>query len=167
MTGNPVYLISTKGARWVWPVNRECLLLHVTWSSVSARFLHRIIPLKWLGHTDFVGCSVTWSWHINVDCRLFRLPDLDILHLNFGWFLFSDIEIGNTNGVTGQQKMLTPPWHLILPSYLSGVRIALHSILYLPFGLWLRLTLLISLFCMLQGFPQSSAYFMVVTYMEI
>ena len=33
-------------------------------------------------------------------------------------------------GVTGQQRMLIPPWHLILPSLLSKVRVALHSILY-------------------------------------
>jgi hypothetical protein len=42
-----------------------------------------------------------------------------------------------------RQGMLTPPLHLILPSnlHLSGVRVALHSILYLPFGLndYLRL----------------------------
>ena len=31
-TGNPVYLISTKGARRVWPVSRGCLLLRGTWS---------------------------------------------------------------------------------------------------------------------------------------
>jgi hypothetical protein len=31
-TGNPVYLISTKNARRVWPVNRGCLLLRGTWS---------------------------------------------------------------------------------------------------------------------------------------
>jgi hypothetical protein len=28
----PVYLISTKGARWVWPVRRRCLLLLGIWS---------------------------------------------------------------------------------------------------------------------------------------
>jgi hypothetical protein len=35
----------------------------------------------------------------------------------------------STAGVTDQQRMLNPPWHLILPSYLSEVRVALHSIL--------------------------------------
>jgi uncharacterized membrane protein len=53
--------------------------------------------------------------------------------------------------VTGQQRMLTPPWLLILLSHLLGVRVVLHSILYLPFGLWLPVitfdTLLSSLFC--------------------
>jgi hypothetical protein len=34
--------------------------------------------------------------------------------------------------VTGQQRMLTPPWHLILPSHLSEVRVALHSICICP-----------------------------------
>jgi hypothetical protein len=32
LTGNPVYLISTKDARRVWPVSRGCLLIHSTWS---------------------------------------------------------------------------------------------------------------------------------------
>ena len=31
-TGYPVFLISTKGARRVWPVSRGCLLLRGTWS---------------------------------------------------------------------------------------------------------------------------------------
>jgi hypothetical protein len=37
-------------------------------------------------------------------------------------------------GVTGQQWILTPPSHLILPSLLSGVHVALHSTLYLFYG---------------------------------
>jgi hypothetical protein len=45
------------------------------------------------------------------------------------------MEMGRTMGVTGQQKMLTPPLHLIQALHLSEVRVALHSILYLPFGL--------------------------------
>jgi hypothetical protein len=32
--------------------------------------------------------------------------------------------------VTGQQRMLIPPWHLILPLLLSLVRVALHLTLY-------------------------------------
>jgi hypothetical protein len=34
--------------------------------------------------------------------------------------------------------MFTSPWHLILPSLLPGVCVALNSSLYLLFGLWLR-----------------------------
>jgi hypothetical protein len=45
----------------------------------------------------------------------------------------SELEIGLTAGVTGQQGMLTPPFHLIKPLHLSGVCVSLHSILYLPF----------------------------------
>jgi hypothetical protein len=37
--------------------------------------------------------------------------------------------MGLSVGVTGQQRMLTPSRHLILPSHLSKVRVALHSIL--------------------------------------
>jgi hypothetical protein len=42
-------------------------------------------------------------------------------------------------GVTGQQRMLTAPWRLFLPSHLSGVRVVSQSILCLPFWLWLGL----------------------------
>jgi hypothetical protein len=35
----------------------------------------------------------------------------------------------STAGVTGQQRMLTPSRHLILPSHLLKVRVARHSIL--------------------------------------
>jgi hypothetical protein len=45
------------------------------------------------------------------------------------------MEIGLTAGVTGHQRMLTPPRHLIVPLHLSGVRVALRSISYLLFGL--------------------------------
>jgi hypothetical protein len=40
--------------------------------------------------------------------------------------------MGLTAGVTGQQGMLTPPWHLILPLHLSEVRVALLSICICP-----------------------------------
>jgi hypothetical protein len=36
-----------------------------------------------------------------------------------------------TTGVNGQQRMLTSPWHHILPSLLSGARVALHSTMYM------------------------------------
>jgi hypothetical protein len=49
----------------------------------------------------------------DIDCGLFR-----------NWFWLADFEIGLTADVTGQQRMLTPPRHLILPSQLSGARVA-------------------------------------------
>jgi hypothetical protein len=36
-------------------------------------------------------------------------------------------------GVTGQQRMLTPPRHLILPPHLSEARVALHSNCFLDY----------------------------------
>jgi hypothetical protein len=51
-------------------------------------------------------------------------------------------------GVTSQPRMLAPPKHLILPSLLSGVRVALHSTLYLLIITFN--TLLASLFDMLN-----------------
>ena len=50
-------------------------------------------------------------------------------------FLLTDQDYGLTAGVTGQQRMFTPPWYLILHSRLSEVRVVLHSILYVFFGL--------------------------------
>jgi hypothetical protein len=46
-----------------------------------------------------------------------------------------NMDIRLTAGVTGQQSMLTPSRCLILLSHFSGVRVALHLILYLLFGL--------------------------------
>jgi hypothetical protein len=43
-------------------------------------------------------------------------------------------------GVTSQQRMLSPPWHLMLPCLLSGVHVTLHTALDLLFRLWLCLT---------------------------
>jgi hypothetical protein len=45
-------------------------------------------------------------------------------------------------GVTSQQKILTPPWHLILPSHLSGVCVVFASRIMVTLD-----TLLTSLFC--------------------
>jgi hypothetical protein len=45
------------------------------------------------------------------------------------WLPIFEFEVGLTAGVTGQQRILTPPRHLILPSHLSEVPVALHSIL--------------------------------------
>jgi hypothetical protein len=49
-TGNPVYLISTKAARRVWPVSRGCLLLRGTWSYL------RICRRSVLPYTRFCNC---------------------------------------------------------------------------------------------------------------
>jgi hypothetical protein len=98
---------------------------------------------RWTGLDKLIlsaDCSVTWSWHTNSDRGLFRLHGLDIPDVDFGYTFLPDTEIGLTAGVTGQQRMLTSPWHLILPLHLSGVHVAPHLILYLPFVLWLRLT---------------------------
>ena len=48
---------------------------------------------------------------------------------------------GLTAGVTGQQRMLTPPWHLIVLAPLSGVHVALQSTLCMDlFGFLIGLT---------------------------
>jgi hypothetical protein len=173
----------------------------------------RIIPFTWCGHTDIdcglfrlpdvdililtADCSVYlmwtyWYWlrivlfiwcgHANIDCGLFRLPDVDMLiltadcsvylmwtcwywlrfvlftwcgHTDIDWGLFcywswlTDFEIGLTAGVAGQQRMLTPPWHLVLHSHLSEVRVALHSICIFPldFDYILHIVIFAILYC--------------------
>jgi hypothetical protein len=64
----------------------------------------------------------------------------------------SDFEIGLMVGVNGQQRMLTPPWHLFLPSLLSVVPVAVHSTLHFLF--WIVITcntMLTSLFDISTG----------------
>jgi hypothetical protein len=56
-------------------------------------------------------------------------------------------------GVTGQQMMLTPPRHLILPLHLPEVCPALHSILYLLFEWWLRFKTNVNFAILYNGHP--------------
>jgi hypothetical protein len=71
------------------------------------------------------------------DCGFFRSTWLDLPILTADcsvqliWTLISifEFEVRLTADVTGQQRMLTPPRHLILPLHLSEVCVALHSIL--------------------------------------
>ena len=62
---------------------------------------------------------------LTADCSV------NLIWTNWFWLLIFEFEVGLTAGVTCQQRMRTPPRHLILPSHLSGIRVALHSILYL------------------------------------
>jgi hypothetical protein len=59
--------------------------------------------------------SLSRSWHTDFDYGLYRL---------------SNLEIGLTVGVTGQQEMLTPLWHLIPPAcdIFSGPCSPIHKI---------------------------------------
>jgi hypothetical protein len=47
--------------------------------------------------------------------------DVDLQRVDKG---STDVTKGSTAGVTGQQRMLTPPWHLILPLVLPEVRVS-------------------------------------------
>jgi hypothetical protein len=63
-----------------------------------------------------------------LDCRLFRY-----------WSSLTDFEIGLTAYVTCQQRMLTSPKHLILPSHLSGcVCLCCHT---LDFVFWIVISI--------------------------
>jgi hypothetical protein len=53
---NPVYLISTKVARRVWPVSRECLLLLGTWSYLRICWRSMTCPTL-----DFVNCLLDYD----------------------------------------------------------------------------------------------------------
>jgi hypothetical protein len=59
-TGNPVYLISTKGARWVWPVSRGCLLILSTWSYL------RICRRSMLPYTRFCNCLLDYDYVLHI-----------------------------------------------------------------------------------------------------
>jgi hypothetical protein len=54
--GNPVHLISTKGARWVWLFSRGCLLLCGTWSYLCNRW-RSVLP-----YTRFCNCLLDYDY---------------------------------------------------------------------------------------------------------
>ena len=88
---------------------------------------------------QFVRLSYPYTGH---DDGLSRIP-------NFDW--------GRTAGVTGQQRMLTHPWHLILPSHLSEVHVALYSIwnCLLDYDYVLHIVNFAILYCPLGGISVS------------
>jgi hypothetical protein len=61
-TGNPVYLISTKGTRRVWPVSRGCLLLHGTWCYYTFAFIGG--PCCPTLHFVFAVLDYDCVWHM-------------------------------------------------------------------------------------------------------
>jgi hypothetical protein len=68
-----------------------------------------------------LGCMLSDIFHTNV---------LDTLILTTGRTVYRTVEIGLTAGVTGQQGMLTPPWHLIPPLICSEDLVRPFSGLY-------------------------------------
>jgi hypothetical protein len=58
--GNPVYLISTKGIRQVWPVSRGCLLLRSIWSYL------RICRRSMLPYTRFCNCLLDYDYVLHI-----------------------------------------------------------------------------------------------------
>jgi hypothetical protein len=85
---------------------------------------HWIISPTWSGH---------WFWLQIFPCTWLDSPiltaDYSVYLILTHWIWLPIFEMGLTAGVTGQQRMLTPSRHLILPSHLSKVRVALPSIL--------------------------------------
>jgi hypothetical protein len=59
-TGNPIYLISTKGARLVWPVSRGCLPLRGTWSYL------RICRRSVLPYIRFCNCLLDYDYDLHI-----------------------------------------------------------------------------------------------------
>ena len=99
-------LFKTTGSRRVWPVSRGCLLLHGTWSCL------RFFEGPCCPTLDFV--CVFWTM-ITFNTLLLR-HFISAFRLMSGSIVISDFDWGLTAGVTGQQRMLAPPWRLILPS---------------------------------------------------
>jgi hypothetical protein len=74
-------------------------------------------------------CKLSLAYVLNGLFRAVCWTVISILALTTGGTVYLFSTMGNTAGVTGQQRMLTPSRHLILPLHLSKVRVALHSIL--------------------------------------
>jgi hypothetical protein len=60
MTGNPVYLISTKGALRMWPVSRGCVLLRGSWSYLC------ICRGSVLAYTRFCNCLLDYDYVLHI-----------------------------------------------------------------------------------------------------
>jgi hypothetical protein len=59
-TDKPVYLISTKGKRRVWPVSRGCLLLRGTWSYLCI-FRRSVLP-----YSRFCNCLLDYGYILHI-----------------------------------------------------------------------------------------------------
>jgi hypothetical protein len=70
-TGNPVYLISNKGARWLWPVSIGCLLFRGTRSYL------RICRGPVLPYTRFCICLLDYDYVLHIDNFVILYSQLD------------------------------------------------------------------------------------------
>jgi hypothetical protein len=77
----------------------------------------------------YVFISVNLFIPINV-CFFITLLFFIFGLIDYGSYRLSNLEIRLTAGVTCQQAMLTPPWHLIPPLIYSEVRVRPFSALY-------------------------------------
>jgi hypothetical protein len=113
-------------------------IFYSTFSQLSAKFYGRYKDLI-CPYNLFVGphavCCVSYqllshSRHTDLDCGSYRL---------------SNLEIQLTAGVTGQQGMLIPPWHLIPPLIYSEARVT--PILWFVFPIELTRLITVRYFC--------------------
>jgi hypothetical protein len=95
----------------------------VKWSQIRQRIEYAC------GRNSFI--KFWFEWFVS-----YLLLEFSILALTMS----NPIFLISTKVFTCQQRMVTPPWHLILPSLLSGVRATLHSNFVKKFSYWLRLT---------------------------
>jgi hypothetical protein len=114
---------------------RHTSILRRIWLNFMAPCLVFIRRLFQFSHfffriSNFFDLSITEeTLEVEILIWCIQIGKLLILHLTTGNPVYLISTKGSTAGVTGQQRMLTPPWHLILPSHLSEVRDGLHSIL--------------------------------------
>jgi hypothetical protein len=85
--------------------------------------------LFWFSKEYVVLCG-KWIKHW---LRKWKIQCMKLMMKLIHWIWQPIFEIGLRAGVTGQQRVLTPSRHLILPLQFSEVCVALHSILLLPF----------------------------------
>jgi hypothetical protein len=72
-----------------------------------------------------LGHMLSDMFHTMLSLSCYWYTDLD-----YGSYRLSNVEIGLTAVVTGQQGIFTPPWHLIPPLIYSEVRVRPFSDLY-------------------------------------
>jgi hypothetical protein len=144
-TDGPVCLISTNGTRQVWPVSRGCLLLLGTWSYLRicrrsvlsyTQLCNCLLNYGYVLHINFAMLywnddglsnrkinhyyitskylisSMYWTRECTFDFWFFRRAERPSYLLVYLFF-----DLCHTVGAIGQQRMLTHPLHLILPSF--------------------------------------------------
>jgi hypothetical protein len=106
----------------------EAVYLQTSWCHRGFNCLvYRQLSSNFKVVTTILFAHTTFLW---ATCCLICFIPIVKLFLTHGSFNLFKMKIGLTAGVTGQQGMLTPPWHLISPLIYSEVRVRPFSDMY-------------------------------------